>query len=209
MIAGTIAVVLAGWFFVLRFDALYNNVVWNTDANVHLPLAQSSRHFLNAAHLLWGPIFLACLAASLVVWRGFPGWRAVSAGLRVWPWELLLAAVMPAGFLMMRGAGLNPFVSMPSAFGMGAVLLALPGMWEHVGRIRGLLAVGAILAGRDYSAFMGYEIHSAREGAPCEIAAIERALRLSKPTHRNGGDPRLAIRRSALATSCRRTCKTS
>lgn len=127
-IAFTLAVVLSIWFYVLNFKTLYYYYfVWNTDANAHLPLAQSIRHFSFVYHHIGSETFLFVMVFHLLVvfsrlqsrfgklgeskdfsWRDFVRFD----------YRLLWVGLAPALFLTLRGAGLNPFVCMPSVLGL-------------------------------------------------------------------------------------------
>jgi len=101
----------AAAFLVYNFKFLYfYYVTWNPDANRHLPWSQSSMHFkLARSHvgdmLIW--CALAAVAINILCIRKLvrPDWKPI--------W---LAAIVPF-FLAYRGAGLNPFVSMPAVCG--------------------------------------------------------------------------------------------
>lgn len=125
VLTGGIAGAVAGWFYLTQFDYLYfYYVIWNPDANASLLLTQSATHFRFVAEAIGRAVLVFVL-----VWHGvrlFSGW-SLSQGLRysacaAWigkgEWAVLWFALAPVGFLVLRGAGLNPFVSMPSAFAL-------------------------------------------------------------------------------------------
>ena len=122
-----IATVLSIWFYILNFKTLYYYYfVWNTDANAHLPLNKSVQHFFfvldhvgNAAILYVVAFHLLVLFHRLhsrytgQVQSDAPQWLDIVR----FDCRLFWIALAPALFLTLRGAGLNPFVSMPSAIG--------------------------------------------------------------------------------------------
>jgi hypothetical protein len=116
-IAALSLVALAGWFYAANLEYLYYYYfVWNSDANAHLPLGQSFGH----ARLLFvqniGRPQMLFLGFSLVlgaIWQlrlGRPLWKNIN-------WRALWCGVAPLAFLVLRGTGLNPFVSMICASG--------------------------------------------------------------------------------------------
>ncbi len=162
LVAGGIAIGLAGWFFVFRYnDLYYYYVVWNADANAHLPLETSIRHFSIAFQQVGSPILLSFLFALAVSidWDQFH-FKGIVRYVRQWPYEFALAALMPAGFLAIRGAGLNPFVSMPSTFGIIGLLLLGIQNWSGTSLRRCVVAAVIILAGCALSAYRGYGDHA-------------------------------------------------
>lgn len=100
-----IASVLAGWFFIRNFGYLnYYYLVWNTDANARLPMAVSASHLgFFMGHLgLWMQLVLGLvLTWRLAHARG--GRPALAA---------LAAPLIPLAYLVLSGAGLNPYVSL-------------------------------------------------------------------------------------------------
>lgn len=149
LVAGGVAALLSTWFFVLNFEQLhYYYVVWNPDANAHLPWRESSRHVGFALDSI-GSLLLAA-AVPAVVLLSWPAFRAADRSLffRFWAsprfWKLV-PAVTPLAFLVGRGAGLNPFVSMPGAFGILFFLLSLPGDLQKTGRVAKSLAASLLL----------------------------------------------------------------
>jgi hypothetical protein len=136
-VAILVAALLAGWFYEASFDYLYfYYMVWNPDANRDLTLHQSAAHFRFALRSIGFPVLaLGCAWAAMKILA----LRDVGVGgiLRRMDWAALWIAVSPALFLVLRGAGHNPFVSMPSAFA-GYVFLVMP-------------ATGALSSGRPRS----------------------------------------------------------
>lgn len=104
-------VVSAGAFLAYNFKFLYfYYVTWNPDANRHLPWSESSLHFkLARSHV--GEVLIRCALAAVAI-------NILCIRKWVWPdWRPLWLALIPPLFLAYRGAGLNPFVSMPAIFG--------------------------------------------------------------------------------------------
>lgn len=132
-IAVVAASAVAGWFFVLNFDHLhYYYLVWNHDALARLPLSESWHHLWFACRHIGLPLLYFTLSLQAAVlagwaWRYFVrrdtqfAWRPLLA----LDWRALWIGLSPAAFLMLKGAGLNSFVSMPSAFGL-ALFILLP-----------------------------------------------------------------------------------
>lgn len=142
-LASGTAIVMAGWFYLLNADYLrYYYGEWNTDANARLEFWQALRH----VEMLWrqtgwaATSLAVALALLRVMWPG----RSPLAGSRSDVAEppalhrgLIIAAawIALAPVLLLVGirAGLNPFVSMPSAAG----LVMLAAVWL-AGWTRGL-----------------------------------------------------------------------
>jgi hypothetical protein len=101
-------------FQIYNYHYLYfYYITERVDANRHLPLSQSILHLgLAGSHL--GVVTALCSLVVLVI--RFGSHRAQSV--RQIDWKIFWLAWAPALFLMLSGAGLNPFVSMPSVFGL-------------------------------------------------------------------------------------------
>jgi hypothetical protein len=146
------AVILASTFIVANYSYLYYYyVVWNADANARLPLHRSIIHIgLGLEHI--GAALLPALAYFGLVVLGENVFGAKSAGLRKTlrdvDWKFLYLGFAPLVFLALRGAGLNPFVSMPAVFGFTMFALApLKGRVPvPISRFSAFAAVGLILA---------------------------------------------------------------
>jgi hypothetical protein len=128
VVAVLVAAALAGWFYVINAEYLkFYYTVWNTDANARLPWIEALTHI----KLCWRQLGWAWLGASTALgslawrWRGHlsgscpdaplhgDGSRgSLSRGLVL---EFIWYALVPVGMLVALRAGLNPFVSMPSA----------------------------------------------------------------------------------------------
>lgn len=132
LISIAVVALLAGWFFVLNFEFLkFYYVDWNTDANAKIPWAEAYRHWPLAQRSVGEPIFLLFLLwgiAGLVVTRktdSVRGWMSIAWKQREIDWRIAWLAIAPAAMLIARRAGLNPFVVMPSVFGL-VLVFALP-----------------------------------------------------------------------------------
>ncbi len=181
-VAFVVAALVAGWFFLLRYRYLYYYyVVWNTDANAHLPLRTSVAHFRYAWESVGGWIVISSVAAVAVTisWRS-PSRARIKKWLSTFPWEFALAALVPAGFLVVRGAGKNPFVSLPSAFGLVGLILAARGDWSDVARSRRALAAAILIGACAINAREGYGLNrnpgEKRDRKRDQIAGYDAAL---------------------------------
>ena len=102
-------------YFLYHFSYLhYYYVEFSKDANANLPLRESAAHFVYAWRNL-GTVLGLCAFGAMVQAR--PNWKSLD-------WKLLYLGFAPVLFLVFRGAGLNPFVSMPAVFGWLLFLLA-------------------------------------------------------------------------------------
>lgn len=72
----------------------------------------------------------------------------------------MIVAIAPAGFLTLKGAGLNPFVSMPSTFGILLVLISIPGLWLVRKKSLQLVVLSIISFGCAASARNSIESHT-------------------------------------------------
>lgn len=122
LVMGAVVVVLAGWFFIGNYDFLhYYYAVWNTDANARLPLAEAIRHiYLLTKHIglyLLSALLLSVLAGIVDHLR----YRLRSA-FRL-NWVALIGGLVPITYLVLSGAGLNPFVSMVAVPGLIVFML--------------------------------------------------------------------------------------
>jgi hypothetical protein len=118
--------VLALPFLIANGEYLYfYYFVWNADANARLPLKDSIQHFGWAALNIGREM---CLLLGIAgSWHLFAGWqfRRWSLSALFWSidWKVAWLGIAPAAFLAVRGAGANPFVTMPCVLGM--VMFAL------------------------------------------------------------------------------------
>lgn len=166
-IAGGVAVIsltwiaLAAWFYVLNFNSLrYYYFVWNTDANAKLPLGSALNHFWLAFDFAGGSLVAVCFLLGTGNWllsRFVQGRRDnFSPGTCA---EIAWLAIAPAGMLALRGAGLNPFVAMPSALGIVMLPLVLAGTWTDVSRIRAAATSALLLGACLFTAKSGLDEH--------------------------------------------------
>lgn len=159
LLAGVTAGLLSIWFYILNFQELYfYYVIWNPDANAHLPLAVSRQHITFAFESIGMEMLVAVLVSvSLLGWTAAKGTRLGSL-FRIWRssrlWKIA-PAVAPLSFLVLRGAGLNPFVSMPGSFGILFFLLSLPGDLSRPPRWVKLVSGGLLLIASLASAWQG------------------------------------------------------
>lgn len=127
LMAAIIASLTAGWFYVLNYQYLHwYYVIWNNDANARLGPLKSWRHGLFAIrHAGAGAILLAALVRGAIMSRSRAGhiradsWHRI-IGVRP---AILWLTVAPLALLIVQGAGLNPFVSMPSSLGLLLLIL--------------------------------------------------------------------------------------
>lgn len=129
-------------FQIRNRGALYHYyIVLGGDANSRLPWRQSVMHLiLGPAHI--GVVTAICSLAVLAVNCRAGRWKSI---LHV-DWKLLWLALAPVLLLLSVGAGLNPFVSMPSVFGFLAfAYLPFPGTLTIPTRGRGRAGVCALL----------------------------------------------------------------
>lgn len=144
-IATVVVVVLAGWFYVLNFSHLkYYYVDWNTDANAKLPWGEAFRHVEMAFRILGEPlVFTMLIWAATTLGQSFrsvnsnveiegdensgeqAGRRAIPSFFQEGDWQFAWLAAAPVLLMILRRAGLNPFVCMPTVFG-ATMVLALP-----------------------------------------------------------------------------------
>jgi hypothetical protein len=116
------------WFLLGNYAELhFYYAEWSPDANRHLPLRQALMHGLIGLAHLGIPLLAASIAALAL---------AVRKRGRVKPlaidWRLAWLAASPAFFLILRGAGLNPYVSMPCVFGV--LMFAFFPWWDARGK---------------------------------------------------------------------------
>lgn len=171
-------VCLSGAVFLLHnFSYLYfYYVTWSPDANAHAPWKESSKHFEMAeSHI--GPALLWCglaaAALNIVLKKGLPRLD----------WRPIWLAVSAPLFLAYRGAGLNPFVSMPAVFGFvlfacvpfAGVQPAFRFLWSRavVGVFLGGAAIAAVAAAGQPQPYTGLNYTS----MPGMRAVLDRASR--------------------------------
>jgi hypothetical protein len=104
--------VAVGAFLIYNFRFLYYYyVTWSPDANRHLPLRQSYPHLVMVAWHVGNVMVVCAMAAcALNILLGGVQIRRID-------WKIVWLAAAAPLFLFFRGAGMNPFVSMPAVFG--------------------------------------------------------------------------------------------
>jgi hypothetical protein len=124
--------VLAGWFFFLNFEFLrFYYVEWNTDANAKIPFVEALDHIDFVQRSIGLPLIV--LLASWMIATGLDRIRKgsflTSFGQSIrsgdLDWRIFWIGISPVLMMILRRAGLNPFVSMPAVFGL-ILFFALP-----------------------------------------------------------------------------------
>lgn len=108
------AMTLPGFAYLLwnyRYLSFYYGS--SPDANAHLPFRQRLLHAVLACAHVGAPLAAACVIWFAVHMRKF--WREQEGSI---DWRLAYLGIAPPLLLIARGAGLNPFVSMPAVFGI-------------------------------------------------------------------------------------------
>jgi hypothetical protein len=157
--AGLSCMALSGWFYWANWQYLhYYYFIWNTDANAKLPLSQSWRHLANVGEHLGLVAAAACTAIfafSIFAW---------ATGGRRGRWNLraLWCGIAPVGYLILSGAGLNPFVSEVAVFGLTLFLLAPITAAEAapLSKLRGGAIGAALLAVAAFGIDAGLKTHT-------------------------------------------------
>ena len=173
--------VLGSLALIANFEKLhYYYFVWGADPNANLPLSRSLVHVLLAGSSIGIPLTLAAIPALLLrLWDGRSvygrRWRDWMRGL---DWRLLWLGTAPVLMLVIRGAGLNPYASMPAVFG-GLLFCFLPLARDPAGsafgrNVMAALVVTACLA----NAAHGYWMHRDPRGLAPTMPALRRAVEL-------------------------------
>ncbi len=129
LIMSCTAITICGWFYVTNYERLYHYYfVWNTDANARLPWAIAVNHL----SLLYG--HLGLYFVILLVLNVLTQIRHIAVNPRAFNFLALLGAMIPISYLVLSGAGLNPFVSMIAVpgllyFGLLPVVSAKKQIW--------------------------------------------------------------------------------
>jgi hypothetical protein len=122
-IAAIAALSVAGWFYLSNWKFLhYYYFVWNLDANAKLPITQSASHIAFAlSHVgKWLCVALV-LRAAVIVLAGLQ--QCGAQILRHANWRPAWFSIAPIGYLVLSGAGMNPFVSIVGVAGLVMFLL--------------------------------------------------------------------------------------
>jgi hypothetical protein len=176
-LAGASAGILSLWFFILNYEHLhYYYVIWNPDANAHLPWTVSRRHvvfaFESIGAALLGAVLISTILLTCTSSRGL-GTVTIPRILRSTRLWKIAPALAPLSFLVVRGAGLNPFVSMPGAFGILFFLLSLPGdLSKPSRRVKGI-AGGLLMIACFASAWNGGLHNRPLPGMESSMAAYD------------------------------------
>jgi hypothetical protein len=149
------------WFYILNARWLYHYyVVWNPDANARLPIELSAQHFAfvaGDAGSWWLAFIPGCGAWALCL----NGLNRPRARLNL---HCLWIGLVPAGFLTLRGCGLNPYVSMASLFGLCLFCLMPVDAFHRAGRRSGWLCLMAAMICAVATAIPGLANHRAGFG---------------------------------------------
>jgi hypothetical protein len=157
--AGLSCIALSGWFYWMNWQYLYSYYfIWNTDANAKLPLSQSWRHLANVGQHIGLGAATSCAAIfafSIFVW-------ATGGRRDRWNLRALWCGIAPVGYLILSGAGMNPFVSEVAVFGLMLFLLAPITAAEAapLSRLRGGAIGTALLAVAAFGVDTGLESHT-------------------------------------------------
>lgn len=163
-----------------NYEALhYYYFVWGADPNANLPLWKAAFHVVLAGWNIGVPLTLVCVPALYVGLR-----RARPGEL---DWKVLWIGTAPVLMLVLRGAGFNPFASMPTVFGW--LLFSLlpvegsPGFSEK-GRSRLAWLLAAACA---VNAVWAIRLHANPPGVSPAMAGIRAAIeRMHAETVRRG-----------------------
>lgn len=150
---------VCGWFLITNASHLYfYYAIWSWDATAQLPLAASFQHLVFVFDKI-GPVgataLLALFAVNLIARRA-----ADKAG--AWNWRALWCGVAPIAFLILSGAGLNPYVAQVGAFGIILFMIAPApsGPIMPLGRLRQFVALGALAAMIISGVVQGWQEHA-------------------------------------------------
>lgn len=208
-IAVVAASVLAGWFFVLQFDTLYYYYfVWNTDANASLTLMESAKHFEFAGRGIG--VTIGYLAAAWAIgWlyfafreQAFRKALATITSLRGVVPVLIWIGVSPVLMLVLRGAGLNPFVSLPAVVGLVlALMLPLAHLLDSV-KSRQSIAYASIclVVALGWMSKQGWENH--QPSGFNEMTSLQRIVDVMLTDSRNHGVKEMRYGVAQLTSMC-------
>lgn len=182
--------VVGSFALIANFEVLhYYYFVWGAAPNANLPLSQSLVHVLLAGYSIGVPLTLTGIPALLLrLWDGRSvygrSWRTWA---KVLDWRVLWLGTAPVLMLVVRGAGLNPFASMPAVFGW-LLFCWLPFAKDPGGsffsrNVMAALVVTACLA----NAAQGYRMHLDPPGLAPTMPALRRAVDLMHDDTLRGG----------------------
>lgn len=131
-----VVVALAGWFFWLNFDYLkYYYFDWNTDANAKIPFVEALHHWKLTQRSVGEPflLLLVCWGAAVLIRTAKSGtvsdWIKSAVSRREVDWRIGWLGISAVVLMVARRAGLNPFVCMPSVFGL-VMFFVLPLLFQ-------------------------------------------------------------------------------
>ena len=164
------------WFFIANFDVLHHYYfVWNTDANAKLPISDSWKHIKFAIRHM-GDTFWCWLLVMNVMLLWFHGTRGgkdfrsnvrkyLKTSTRQTDLRLLWFGVAPLAMLVLRGAGLNPYVCLPAVAGLYLFFMDVFAKDQLLFQERPfrLVAIGAFALVSDRSALLRESINMKRE----------------------------------------------
>ncbi len=141
--------VLCGWFYWINFEYLkYYYLVWNTDANASLDWSTTWRHFLMVSRQAGVPFMAGTLVLGGLAWKWrtkTPASEADARNARGMNAEMLWCAAVPMVLLIGKGAGINPFVSMPTMIALFIALATLLGrLLERLDRPQTMIVVTVV-----------------------------------------------------------------
>ncbi|MEM9942246.1 MAG: hypothetical protein AAF939_11830 [Planctomycetota bacterium] len=140
ILATSAAALTSLWFYLGNFETLYYYYfVWNLDANAKLPWAESIQHARFAKQHVGNELiyWFACIYLLMILGTIFDTknrgtlrqkFAASLVDLTIssfnkTDWRLVWFAIAPVVFLILKGAGVNQFVSIPAVFGILLVFL--------------------------------------------------------------------------------------
>ncbi len=165
IISAGVATLMGAWFYLMNFEYLkYYYLVWNTDANAKLPLNESIAHLQMVYRQIGVPAFMLGVVVMgiavkqriavnqrLIDLKGWMDFGQINRrNVQIVMWVGLWCSLVPVSMLVIGGAGMNPFVSMPttsSLFILWAVLVSAiidrsPPMTRMLVSIMVVLAIG-------------------------------------------------------------------
>lgn len=108
---------LSAWFYYVQFDYLYYYYfIWNFDANKRIPLELSVYHLEFVLKFLGLLPFIYVLILKTVFTKDIKNFFSFTLNMRII--RYILIGIIPVSFMILKGAGLNPFVALPSCFGI-------------------------------------------------------------------------------------------
>ncbi len=142
--ATLLASLIAGWFYIVNFDYLYfYYAVWNTDANAKIPWSEALLHIKMARRCIGEPLMILIVSWTIGTWL-IARSRGKATGLMssAWRegdinWRIAWIGICPIALMVIRRAGLNPFVCMPAVIGLFLVFtIPLLRMSERINDVK-------------------------------------------------------------------------